>query len=129
VSARRFVPLALVAVAVAVVAGAWSWGGRTVTVTHATLGGTLVDNGASGASVGDVRIFEIATVVRGSATPGRMDAVMTTTGADVPDPGSEIRTAQLIFTFRDGKDQIVVAGVSTYPASGSTIATAFHLER
>ena len=122
---RRLVPLVLI-VAVAVLAltlGAWSWSGRTVTVTHAAITATLIDNGVPGASVGDVRLFEVATAVKGSRSPGRMDAALTTTGSDVPEPGAEIRMAQLIFTFRSARDQIVVSGVSVYPAAGSTIAT------
>ena len=122
--ARRLVPLALiVAVAAALTLGAWSWSGRTVTVTHGAVTATLVDSGVPGASVGDVRLFEIATAVKGSGAPGRMDAALTTTGSDVPEPGAEIRMAQLIFTFSSANDQIVVSGVSVYPAAGSTIAT------
>ena len=123
---RRLVPLAVIVAcaALALALGAWSWSARTVTVTHDGVTGTLVDNGAPGASVGDVRLFEIATAFKGGKTPGRLDAAMTTTGSDVPEPGSEIRMAQLIFTFRTAEDQIVVSGVSVYPAAGSTIATA-----
>ena len=84
---------------------------------------SFVDGGVEGASAGDVRLFEVPTAVKGSSAPGRMDAVMTTTGVNVPDQGSEIRVTQLVFTFRSAKDQIVVTGTSVYPAAGSVIAT------
>lgn len=121
--------LALVAVIVAIVATAaltltgFSLRGRTVTVTHAEVTATLVDNGAAGASIGDERLFDIPTAVKGSSTPGRMDACMTTTAADVPEQGSEIRMTQLVFTFQRARDQIVVSGASVYPAAGAVLAT------
>ena len=41
---------------------------------------------------------------------------------DAPDKGSEIRIGRLIFSFANAADQIVVDGVSVYPAAGATIA-------
>jgi len=124
-SRRRLIPLVLVvAIAVtALVLGGWSLRGRTLTVTHGAMTTSFVDGGVEGASAGDVRLFEVPTAVKGSSAPGRMDAVMTTTGVNVPDQGSEIRVTQLVFTFRSAKDQIVVTGTSVYPAAGSVIAT------
>jgi hypothetical protein len=90
-SRRRLVPLVLVLVviaAVALVLGGWSVRGRTVTVTHGAMTITVIDAGAPGASAGDVRLFEVPAAVKGSSTPGRMDATMTTTGVNVPDQGS-----------------------------------------
>lgn len=122
-SARRLVVLALVltAVGAALVLGGWSRD-RTVAVTHGMIGSTLIDNGAAGPSVGDVRLFQIDTTVVGTGRTGRMDATMTTTGVDTPDLGAEIRMAQLIFTFDNARDQIVVTGVGVYPATGAVLA-------
>ena len=118
---RLFIPLLALAVALAV--GACSAGsGRTVTVTHGAVTATLLDLGAPGASVGDVRIFELATGVQGETTTGRLDATLTTTGENVPDAGSEVRLGKLVFSFGAGTDQVVVDGSSIYPAAGSTIA-------
>ena len=96
-------------------------GGRIVTVTHAEVSGKLVDLGDPGASVGDVRLFEIATAVEGEQTTGRLDATLTTTGENVPDLGSEVRIGKLVFAFGAGTDQVVVEGSSVYPAAGATI--------
>jgi hypothetical protein len=96
--------------------------GRTVTVTHGEVSATLVDLGAPGGSVGDIRIFELATGVEGETTTGRLDATLTTTGENVSDTGSEVRLGKLVFSFGAGIDQVVVDGSSIYPATGSTIA-------
>ena len=120
-SARRL-SAPLLALAIALVVGACSAsGGRTVTVTHGEVTASLVDLGAPGASVGDVRIFEITTGVEGETTTGRLDAMLTTTGENVPDAGSEVRLGKLVFSFGAGTDQIVVDGSSIYLAAGSTI--------
>jgi hypothetical protein len=121
---RLTVLIALVTAAAcaALVLTGFSLKGRTVTVTHAAISATLVDEAAPGASVGDVRLFEIATAIRGGKGTGRMDASMTTTGVDVPEPGSEIRITQLVFTFAREQDQIVVTGTGVYPAAGAVLA-------
>lgn len=122
-SARRLVVLVLAlvtVVATALVLGAWSRD-RVVTVIHGVASATYVDNGTPGASVGDVRFFELPVTVRGSTLTGRLDAMFTTTGVDAPEPGAETRMAQLIVTFDDERDQLVVSGMAVYPATGSTI--------
>ncbi len=93
---------------------------RTVTVTHAAVTATLVDAAPTGTSVGDQRYFSI--VVGGDGGVGRIEAILSTTGIDVPQKGTEIRTGQLIFTFGTGEDQVTVLGASVYPSAGSTIA-------
>ena len=121
---RPTVLIALVAAVVvaALVLAGFSLKGRTVTVTHAAVTATLVDAGTPGASVGDVRLFEIPTATRGGKGVGRMDASMTTTGVNVPEQGSEIRITQLVFTFAREQDQIVVTGAGVYPAAGAVLA-------
>ena len=94
---------------------------RTVAVTHGPVTATLVKAGAEGPAIGDQRYFEIVTAVEGSASAGRLDAVLTTTAIDSPDAGSEIRIGTLVFTLGSPADQVVVEGSSIYPSTSSTI--------
>jgi hypothetical protein len=120
--ARRLVPLLLlVGVAgAALLLGGWGRE-RVITVTHGVATAVYVDNGATGSSVGDVRFFELPVQVKDSAMTGRLDAMFTTTGVNSPEVGAETRMAQLIVTFADPRDQLVVSGMAVYPAAGSTI--------
>jgi hypothetical protein len=117
-TARRLGLVGLVTVA-ALLVGACGTGGRTVTVTHGPVTLALVDLGDTGASVGDMRIGELATDVEGK--PGRLDAILTTTAVDSPEAGSEVRLGKLVFTFAESKDQIIVEGTSVYPSASATI--------
>jgi hypothetical protein len=117
---RRSAVLALLACLILVL-GACSGGGRTATVTHAAVTATIIDAGDPGPSVGDVRFFEIAAALEGSAAPARLDATLTTTGENVPNAGDEVRIGHLVFSFGAGTDQVVVDGTSVYPGAGSTI--------
>jgi hypothetical protein len=124
-SRRRLILLVVLlaaAVCTALVLSGFSLKGRTVTVTHAAVTATYLDLGAPGPSVGDERLFEMPTFVRAGKITGRMDAIMTTTGENVPEQGAEIRSTQLVFTFAREEDQLVVAGTATYPAAGATLA-------
>jgi hypothetical protein len=91
---------------------------RTVEVTHGPVTALLVDGGPEGDSPGDVRYFSIETASTHGA--GRLEAILSTTGVDVPEPTTEVRIGQLIFTFAQG--QISVLGASVYPSADSTIA-------
>ncbi|MEY3020679.1 MAG: hypothetical protein RLZZ272_1663 [Actinomycetota bacterium] len=93
-------------------------GERIVEVTHGPVTAVLVDAAPEGASVGDVRYFSIMTAGTGGA--GRLEAILSTTGMDVPEPTTEVRVGQLVFTFAEG--QVSVLGASVYPSAGSTIA-------
>ena len=93
---------------------------RMVTVTHGAVTATLVDAAPTGTSPGDQRYFSIVTGGDGGA--GRLEAILSTTGIDVPQKGTEIRTGELIFAFGSGEDQVTVLGASVYPSAGSTIA-------
>lgn len=120
---RRPALVALVLTVVAALAACTPAGPRerTVSVTHGAVTATLVDGGPSGTSAGDVRYFSIATGGDGGA--GRLEAILSTTGIDVPQKGTEVRTGELIFTFGEaGADQVTVLGASVYPSAGSTIA-------
>jgi hypothetical protein len=118
VTARRLALASLVTVG-ALLVGACGSGGRTVTVIHGPVTLALIDLGETGPSVGDLRITELATDVRGK--PGRLDAILTTTAVDSPEPGSEVRLGKLVFTFAESKDQIIVEGTSVYPSASATI--------
>ena len=115
---RSLAGLALVAVLV--LAGCSS-GGRTVAVTHGPVTLAYADLGTPGPSVGDTRSTTVATQLEGSSTTGRLDAILSTTGEDVPGPGDEVRIGHLVFSFGSGSDQIVVDGSSVYPSASSTI--------
>lgn len=93
---------------------------RIVSVTHGPVTATLVDGGPAGTSPGDVRYFSIVTGGDGGA--GRLEAILSTTGVDVTQKGTEVRTGELIFSFGDGAGQVTVLGASVYPSAGSTIA-------
>lgn len=119
----RRLALAAIALAAAAALAACTPAGpreRTIAVTHGPVTATLVDGGPTGTSPGDVRYFSIVT--GGDAGAGRLEAILSTTGIDVPQKGTEVRTGELIFTFGDGKDQVTVLGASVYPSAGSTIA-------
>ncbi len=119
---RTTVPVALAALLLLVLAGCTPAGPRerTLAVTHGPVTATLVDAAPTGASAGDQRFFSIVT--GGDGGPGRLEAITSTTGIDVPQKGTEIRISELIFTFGAGSDQVTVLGASVYPSGGSTIA-------
>ena len=114
--------LALALVLVLAACGGSAGSEKVVTVLHAAVTATLVDAGDAGSSPGDSRLFEIATTVEGASTTGRLDAVLLTTGVNIPAAGDEVRIGTLVFSFGEGTDQVVIEGVSAYPGTGSTIA-------
>jgi hypothetical protein len=95
-------------------------GDRTLAVTHGPVTATLVDAAPAGPSPGDQRYFSVATGGDGGA--GRLEVILSTTGVDVSQAGTEIRIGQLIFTFGINGDGVTVLGASLYPSAGSTIA-------
>jgi hypothetical protein len=96
---------------------------RIVTISHGsvTAGTVYVDLGEPGPSVGDVRAFSVdATDDSGRA--GRLTATLTTSSADWPAEGDELRLADIVMMFGDGlADQLVITGAALYPADSSTI--------
>jgi hypothetical protein len=98
---------------------------RTVTISHGSVtdGTVYVDLGEPGPSVGDVRTFSV-DVTDDSGRTGRLTATLTTSSADWPAEGDELRLADIVMLFGDGfADQLVITGAALYPADSSTITT------
>ncbi len=93
----------------------------TFAVTHGPITMILADSNSNGHQLGDLRTGSLPTADEHGREGGRLDAMLVTTGIDVPNPGDEVRISKLIFVFGDGADQIVVNGSGFYPAAGGTI--------
>ncbi len=93
----------------------------TVVVTHGPIIMVLVDSNSNGHQLGDLRVGSLLTTDEHGREAGRMDAMLVTTGIDVPNPDDEVRISNLIFMFGEGVDQIVINGSGFYPAAGGTI--------
>ena len=90
----------------------------TVRVYHQAVNPIAV----SGTGIGAVRTFFIPMAVNGKAADGQF-LVGTLTTLDTAMPGDqELRASNLTFVFGAEKDQMVVGGISLYPAAGSTLA-------
>ncbi|MUH51381.1 MAG: hypothetical protein F2789_09240 [Actinobacteria bacterium] len=94
---------------------------RIITVTHAEVPkATIIDNGDTGPSVGDVRLWHFD----GQTDTGDVvntDWIMTTTAVDMPAVDVETRITTGVFRFGDLADQIILQGVGLYPAKGATL--------
>jgi hypothetical protein len=115
--------LALVALAPSALAQGRLAPGTTFTVTHGPVTMTLANPDSDGHQLGDVRVTSRSVADESGTDFGRIDAILTTTGIDVPNPGDEVRISTLVFSFGDGTDQLVVTGTGMYPKAGGTIAT------
>lgn len=90
----------------------------TVRVYHEAVNPIAV----SGTGIGAVRTFFIPMAVNGVAADGQyLAGTLTTLDMAMPG-GQELRTSNLTFVFGAEKDQMVIGGVSLYPAAGATIA-------
>jgi len=89
-----------------------------VVVTHAPLAPTAV----VGSGLGTLRTFYVPTRVNGQEAPGSYLAGTLQTIAVGVEGNRELRAANLIFVFGEEANQLVVGGLSAYPADGSTIA-------
>ncbi len=75
----------------------------------------------SGTGIGSVRTFFVPTSVNGRAAPGDyLTGTLTTVAVDA-ERGTELRTANLVFVVGRQANQLVVGGVSTYPATSATL--------
>ncbi|CAN5802212.1 hypothetical protein BH23CHL8_BH23CHL8_22320 [soil metagenome] len=93
-------------------------------VLHGPVAITLADPTSDGHQLGDLRVTSVATTDASGLALGRLDATLTTTAVDVPEPGDEIRISTLVFSFGEGgESQVVVGGTAVYPAQGATLAT------
>jgi len=90
----------------------------TVTVYHQAVNPIAV----SGSGIGAVRTFFIPMAVNGKAADGQYLAGTLTTLDTAMPGGQELRSSNLTYVFGAEQDQMVIGGVSLYPAAGATIA-------
>jgi hypothetical protein len=90
----------------------------TVRVYHEAVNPIAV----SGTGIGAVRTFFIPMAVNGVAADGQYLAGTLTTLDTAMTGGQELRSSNLTYVFGAEKDQMIVGGVSLYPAAGATIA-------
>lgn len=91
---------------------------RIVSVTHGPVTPTLVQ----GSGLGAVRTFTAVTAVNGVAGPNEFFTGTLTTVSVDSSSNRELRSSNLIFVFGSEANQIVLGGISVYPADGSTLA-------
>lgn len=89
-----------------------------VTIAHAPLTPTSV----SGSGLGTLRTYYVPTTVVGTAPKtGYMSGTLTTIATGLPS-NQELRASNLVFVVGSEPNQIVVGGLSLYPADASTLA-------
>lgn len=89
-----------------------------VAVTH----GVVKATSTTGTGLGTVRTFFIPFEVDGiSSDEQYLSGTLTTLGEGVKGD-QEIRGSNLTFVFGDEANQLVVGGISLYPAAGATLA-------
>lgn len=90
----------------------------TVSVYHQAVSPTLV----TGSGIGTVRYFQAPIAIDNKAADGQyFTGTLTTLATDVQG-NQEIRASNLIFVLGNTQDQLVVGGISLYPAAGATLA-------
>lgn len=90
-------------------------------VFHGPVLTVLTNPYSNGHQRGDLRVASLPTEFGSGKPAGRLDATLTTTGINVPEPDDEIRISSLVFAFGAGIDQIVVNGSAVYPHAGPTL--------
>ena len=95
---------------------------NVLTVTHpAVPAPTLLDHGAKGQSIGDVRLWHFKAKLSNGAEV-MTDWIMTTTSVSDEVSGMESRITSAVFSFNSGsKDQIIIQGVASYPSLKATL--------
>jgi len=93
-----------------------------ITVTHPEVPApTLLDHGAKGQSIGDVRLWHFKAKASNSSEV-MTDWIMTTTSVSEETSGMESRITSAVFSFNSGqKDQIIIQGVASYPSLKSSL--------
>ena len=81
----------------------------------------LVNPDSDGRQLGDLRVGAIDTEFASGDHAGDLNATMVTTSVDVPELGDEVRMVTLAFRFREGRDQIVVEGATSFVGAEPTI--------
>lgn len=91
---------------------------RTVIVRH----GPITPAGVQGKGLGAVRFFTIQASVDGKpGVPAYLTGTLTTIGL-VAEANRDIRAANLTVVVGGEQNQLVIGGISIYPADGSTLA-------
>lgn len=89
-----------------------------ITIAHAPVTPTSV----SGSGLGTVRTYYVPiTVVGKTPQTGYMSGTLTTIATGQPN-NQELRAANLMFVVGSEPNQIIVGGLSLYPADGATLA-------
>ncbi len=93
-----------------------------ITVTHPEVPApTLLDHGAKGQSIGDVRLWHFKAKT-GNNSEVMTDWIMTTTSVSQETSSMESRITSAVFSFSPGlKDQIIIQGVASYPSLKATL--------
>ncbi|HIF99381.1 MAG TPA: hypothetical protein EYQ54_20560 [Myxococcales bacterium] len=81
----------------------------------------LTNPHSDGRQLGDLRVGAADIQLASGDHAGDVNATMLTTSLDVPEPDDEVRLVTLAFRFRDGGDQIVVQGVTSFLGAEPTI--------
>ncbi|HEX5826176.1 MAG TPA: hypothetical protein VFY23_01535 [Candidatus Limnocylindrales bacterium] len=81
---------------------------------------TYIDQGDAGPSAGDLRVFQLQGTAEDDSVV-QLDVLMTTISSNTPDAGLERRVTQIVFTFADPDDQVILEGSARYPTEGSTV--------
>ncbi|MDI1289420.1 MAG: hypothetical protein PSX37_05645 [bacterium] len=89
-----------------------------VVITHVPLTPTAV----LGSGLGTVRTFYVPARVDGKSSSGSYLTGTLTTIAVGLDNNRELRSANLVVVVGSEENQLVIGGLSAYPADGSTIA-------
>ncbi len=91
---------------------------RRVTVYHQAVDPIAV----TGSGIGTVRTFLAPIAVDGAARDGQyFTGTLTTLATGLPGD-QELRASNLVFVIGDEANQLVIGGISLYPAAGATIA-------
>lgn len=84
--------------------------------------GVVAPTGTTGSGLGMVRFFTIPGTVEGRpGVPSYLTGTLTTIALD-PAQNRDVRASNLILTVGGEQNQLVIGGLSVYPADGSTLA-------
>lgn len=121
---KRALPLVVLAGLVAVLTAACADGTpvkSVETVRHGPVSPPVyIDQGDAGPSAGDLRVFQIQGTAEDDSVV-QLDVLMTTISSGTPEAGIERRVTQIVFTFANPDDQVILEGSARYPTEGSTV--------
>jgi hypothetical protein len=117
---KLLISLALIVVTVTAVLSLFlnMGGSKEIVVTH----GVVSPTSTIGSGIGTVRTFNIPIIVDGVSEIDNYLVGTLSTLAEGVKGDQELRSSNLIFVFKEEANQIVLGGISLYPAAGATIA-------